>query len=323
MSWGLTAGSAAECPACFTWISCRWAVTRLLPARRGAAAWVCRYSGGDWHADEYETPDEYARRLYEEMQVGPRSVQACGCRDMWAGMSGECRHALATARGWACQLCQHVARVPCSSIPPGAGIPSRRRRTGGQRSRRSAQRSHIAGALHTGLLPLAGFDCSPPFPCCPACPTQPLAPCSLLQAARGAAAGGVPAACRGAEPAHPGGAEAAGCGVACGGGGGGCQREPGRTLQPCRPLLLPLRLFSTSIACLPYLLTCAACRRGRPARREPAPRLDGSSLFPSTQASRSLWSAAAEAAADSASMFDCPRQGSTASHLTTHLHKPG
>ena len=28
-----------------------------------------RYSGGDWHADEYETPDEYARRIWEEMQV--------------------------------------------------------------------------------------------------------------------------------------------------------------------------------------------------------------------------------------------------------------
>ena len=48
------------------------------PALPGRLLTLCRYSGGDWHADEYETPEEYARRLYEEMQVGPSGGQgAC------------------------------------------------------------------------------------------------------------------------------------------------------------------------------------------------------------------------------------------------------
>lgn len=33
------------------------------------------YSGGDWHADEYETPDEYARRIWEEMQAHRRAKE--------------------------------------------------------------------------------------------------------------------------------------------------------------------------------------------------------------------------------------------------------
>ncbi|PRW57890.1 NF-kappa-B inhibitor 1 isoform A [Chlorella sorokiniana] len=33
------------------------------------------YSGGDWHADEYETPEEYARRIWDEMQAHRRSKE--------------------------------------------------------------------------------------------------------------------------------------------------------------------------------------------------------------------------------------------------------
>ena len=35
----------------------------------------CSYGGGDWRADEYETPDEYARRIWEEMQAHRRAKQ--------------------------------------------------------------------------------------------------------------------------------------------------------------------------------------------------------------------------------------------------------
>jgi len=46
--------------------------SRLVSIRYHTLLHTCSYSGGDWHADEYETPDEYARRIWEEMQVGGR-----------------------------------------------------------------------------------------------------------------------------------------------------------------------------------------------------------------------------------------------------------
>lgn len=74
----------------------------LRPARPPPAG---RFGGGDWHADQYETAEEYAQRIWEEMQVGGVAAGtgavrmgvccASGLRQAWpcVGMAG-------TERGW-------------------------------------------------------------------------------------------------------------------------------------------------------------------------------------------------------------------------------
>jgi hypothetical protein len=37
--------------------------------------WCCRYYDEDWHADEYETPEQYAKRIWQEMQDRKRAAQ--------------------------------------------------------------------------------------------------------------------------------------------------------------------------------------------------------------------------------------------------------
>lgn len=176
----------------------------------GARA-CCRYSGGDWHADEYETADEYARRIWQEMQVqGVGGAVWCWYGGVWSGVVGlkACVH----MQGGSCFRRRPPARPPAGA-PPGTGGRAARglhqaaagggsAARGVPAARRGGQPAHTGGAAQAGRGVARGGGRGGPFGGLGGCVGMPGMALACLPTTRAPAPQGNAGAKRAAYEAH-------------------------------------------------------------------------------------------------------------------------